>query len=331
MIFILSIGQDESTNKVISFLRGAKHAFRWNQDQLVEDVTIALQADKATYILDNGYQTMDLHKLTSFWYRRGDFRIKFKFHSGVKHRDIISKKLLGEWEIIKMFLHNRFKTLQEVKSPFEKEVHNNKIEDLHTAQTIGLSIPETLVTSRKKVLLNFLKQYPLAITKPLSNAIYLTTEEASYSSGASKVIDSNHLDQVEDSFFPMLIQAYVKKQIELRIFHLNGKNHTMAIFSQLDERTKIDYRNYNRQVPNRNVPYALPDEIETKINAFMKVSELNTGSIDMILTPQGEYVFLEVNPIGQFDWVSVNCNYYLEKAIANYLTDKAKNNEPPTF
>jgi glutathione synthase/RimK-type ligase-like ATP-grasp enzyme len=28
------------------------------------------------------------------------------------------------------------------------------------------------------------------------------------------------------------------------------------------------------------------------------------GSIDMILTPQGDYVFLEINPNGQFDFVA---------------------------
>jgi hypothetical protein len=39
----------------------------------------------------------------------------------------------------------------------------------------------------------------------------------------------------------------------------------------------------------------------------------------MIVTPEGEYVFLEVNPTGQFGWVSDNCNYYLEEKIANHL------------
>ena len=90
----------------------------------------------------------------------------------------------------------------------------------------------------------------------------------------------------------------------------------MAIFSQLDEMTRYDYRNYNRIKPNRDVPFKLNLEIENKLSEFMKRSDLETGSIDIILTPQGEYYFLEVNPTGQFGWVSVDCNYYIEREIA---------------
>jgi D-alanine-D-alanine ligase-like ATP-grasp enzyme len=46
---------------------------------------------------------------------------------------------------------------------------------------------------------------------------------------------------------------------------------------------------------------------------------LRSGSIDMILTPSGEYVFLEVNPVGQFKQVSYPCNFKLEKRIAETL------------
>ena len=46
---------------------------------------------------------------------------------------------------------------------------------------------------------------------------------------------------------------------------------------------------------------------------------INTGSIDLIYSLSNEYVFLEVNPQGQFDWLSKNCNYYIEKDIAELL------------
>jgi len=46
---------------------------------------------------------------------------------------------------------------------------------------------------------------------------------------------------------------------------------------------------------------------------------LNSGSIDILVTPNNEYVFLEVNPVGQFGMVSQPCNYYLEKRIAERL------------
>lgn len=44
----------------------------------------------------------------------------------------------------------------------------------------------------------------------------------------------------------------------------------MEIFSQFDEETKIDYRNYNRVKPIRNVPFKLPKVIENKLKKFSK-------------------------------------------------------------
>ena len=93
----------------------------------------------------------------------------------------------------------------------------------------------------------------------------------------------------------------------------------MAIFSQLDTQTELDFRNYNREKPNRNIPFKLPLKMQEKLLKFIKIMHLDTGSIDMIVTPNDEFVFLEVNPIGQFGWVSNYSNYYLEEKIALYF------------
>lgn len=56
----------------------------------------------------------------------------------------------------------------------------------------------------------------------------------------------------------------------------------------------------------------------------MEVIDLNSGSIDMLVSKKNEYIFLEVNPIGQFAQVSYPCNYYIQKEIASELI-KIKN------
>ena len=53
----------------------------------------------------------------------------------------------------------------------------------------------------------------------------------------------------------------------------------------------------------------------------MQKLDMNSGSIDMVVTKDKRYVFLEVNPIGQFKQVSYPCNYYLEKEVAKYLSN----------
>ena len=133
----------------------------------------------------------------------------------------------------------------------------------------------------------------------------------------AKLVEINK--SISDTFFPSLVQNYIPKKIELRIFYLEGEFFSMAIFSQKDNKTNIDFRNYNDDKPNRTVPYKIPKDVEQKLDLLMKTLGLNSGSIDMIVTPDNEYVFLEVNPVGQFGMVSYPCNYNLEKRIAEYL------------
>ncbi|MDM1050110.1 hypothetical protein [Sphingobacterium hotanense] len=57
----------------------------------------------------------------------------------------------------------------------------------------------------------------------------------------------------------------------------------------------------------------------------MKGLGFNTGSIDLILTPDGDYVFLEINPEGQFGMVSHPCNYFLEREMAIIFKKKISN------
>jgi glutathione synthase/RimK-type ligase-like ATP-grasp enzyme len=129
----------------------------------------------------------------------------------------------------------------------------------------------------------------------------------------------DNIDLLNERFFPTLFQNEIEKAFELRIVYIKNHFFAMAIFSQNDEKTKIDYRNYNRQKPNRTIPYTLPQDIVVKLQHLMNQLELDSGSIDMIVTNTNEYVFLEVNPTGQLGWVSEHCNYYLEQKIAYYL------------
>jgi hypothetical protein len=107
--------------------------------------------------------------------------------------------------------------------------------------------------------------------------------------------------------------------VELRIFLLNNTFYTMAIFSQNNPKTKVDFRNYDFKHPNRSVPFILPKKIEKKLLALFEKLNLNSGSADIIIDQAGRYIFLEINPIGQFGMVSSPCNYYLEKEIAAFL------------
>ena len=63
-----------------------------------------------------------------------------------------------------------------------------------------------------------------------------------------------------------------------------------------------------------------------KLLKLMKKLGLNFGSIDMIKAKNGEYYFLEVNPVGQFGMVSHPCNFSIEKHLAELLISKNEKN-----
>ncbi|HEX8697322.1 MAG TPA: grasp-with-spasm system ATP-grasp peptide maturase [Myxococcaceae bacterium] len=204
--------------------------------------------------------------------------------------------------------------------PDQTEV--NKLAMLRAAACAGLAVPPTLVTNDRGRLQEFKDVHGRIITKSIFNGRTFMHEGSSWSLLTAEV-GQDDIDRAPARFFPSLVQALTEKELEVRVFYLDGECYSMAIFSQLDAQTALDFRRYNFANPNRFVPYRLPDDVRDAVCRFMASVPLDTGSVDLIRTPQGEHVFLEVNPVGQFQMVSVPCNYNLEKKMAEYLIARA--------
>src|SRR5262249_2530274 len=105
---------------------------------------------------------------------------------------------------------------------------------------------------------------------------------------------------------PAIFQEYIEKQVELRITIVGDQVFTAAIHSQEHPQTQGDFRRL-ALMPNpesvKHTIFDLPSEIRSKLLSLMSRLGLVFGCVDMILTPCGEYVFLEVNPAGQWGWI----------------------------
>jgi glutathione synthase/RimK-type ligase-like ATP-grasp enzyme len=66
----------------------------------------------------------------------------------------------------------------------------------------------------------------------------------------------------------------------------------------------------------------LPTDVEAKLLQFMDYFGLNYGGIDIIVTPDDRYVFLEVNPVGEFFWLELYAGLPISQAIARLLLDE---------
>jgi len=199
-----------------------------------------------------------------------------------------------------------------------KEYRHNKLIDLEVAKKCNLDIPKTWVISNIRELRLILKGSPgeRYITKSMNNPISFPEQKKMYIGGVTCRINN---DLQKNNFTPSLLQEEISKLFEVRVFFILDKYYSMAIFSQQDDSTALDYRNYNIKKPNRMIPFHLPIPVEEKLKEFAKISKINTGSFDLIVDENYKFIFLEINRAGQFDWLSGICNYYIEKEIAKTL------------
>ncbi len=203
-------------------------------------------------------------------------------------------------------------------SPFGQR-RINKLEALKLASSLGFEIPLTEIVTSKKRLEELKGTWGRIITKSVDSGISVNTKTILIDGQKTEEVTSEVINQMAETFFPSLIQQLIPKAYEVRVFYFRERFYSLATFTQKNELSQIDGRAIDPRRPNRQVPYEISGECQARITSLMKKLELNYGSLDFIYTPEGRNVFLEVNPYGQFGFLSKAGNYHIEKQIAEYL------------
>ncbi|PRX55259.1 grasp-with-spasm system ATP-grasp peptide maturase [Flagellimonas meridianipacifica] len=328
MILILSQeNYDPSTSDVQNWLDyyGAKYK-RINGADIFKDFTTDLGNSNFDQLIE---------EVNVVWFRRWlEFESRFK----ITYEDLpegvlasennllrLSEYVKNETRVVNNFFFDLFKEKVWLSDP--RKIRLSKLRVLQLAKTNGLLTPYSLVTTSKLELIRFKNQHGRVISKNLNEVQVFTDLKSKYHSSKTIEVDNDFIENISENFFPSFFQSLIEKEYELRVFFLDDEFYPMAIFSQLDKKTKIDFRNYNNDNPNRCVPYELDEKIKFSLKKLMADLNLKTGSIDLIKSIDGKYYFLEVNPVGQFGMTSFPCNYKLEKKIAEYLIQLDKTNE----
>ena len=322
MILIFSESQDVSAREVCHWLTRYAVPVIWITEQTVLDV-LNLRPTGSSLIAVDG-KPIRLNEIQAVWFRRTIFRLQNlalkapdgHFQAGLRHHLDEEIKSIGD------FVQRKLLATVPVVLGKKKHAQINKLEILHLAVKHGLKVPPTLLTTQKQALLDFYELHAPLITKSTHHSI-MTTEGDATLMAYTESLKAEDLSTLPPTFFPSLFQKQIEKWIEVRSFYVDSQFYSMAIFSQADAQTAIDFRKYNEEKPNRVVPFQLPDDITQKLHRLMVELDMDTGSIDLLVTPSRTYYFLEVNPEGQFGMVSYPCNYYLEEKIAQYLVQKS--------
>jgi glutathione synthase/RimK-type ligase-like ATP-grasp enzyme len=190
---------------------------------------------------------------------------------------------------------------------------------LRVAQEVGLTIPRTLISNDPAAIARAHTAFGQTIVKPARSGHFWRGGEE-YAIFTSR-LTAEYLDALDDAkWTPSIYQALVPKDVDVRVTWVGGKVFGAAIHSQVDPAASVDWR----KTENAALPHTrhdLPPVVLDKLAQLMDRLHLTFGCIDLVKTPDGEYVFLEVNPSGQWLWLDDQLGLGISEAVTDWLVN----------
>ncbi|GAA6617373.1 MvdD family ATP-grasp ribosomal peptide maturase [Scytonema sp. NUACC26] len=319
-VLIITFSQDnESIPLVIKAIeaRGEK-AFRFDTDRFPIEVQLDIyHGDSERAIITDGEQKLDLNDVCSVWYRRMRYGEKIPETMDKQFREASIKEsratVRGLIASIKGFHFDKISSV---------DLTNNKQLQLQVAREVGLLTPRTLTSNNPEAVKQFASECKEQgiVTKMLSSFAIFGERGEEFVVFTNPVTDDD-LENLEGlRFCPMTFQENLSKALELRTTIVGHRVFTAAVDSQRLERATYDWRKEGRALSESWQPYDLPEDIEKKLLKLMGYFGLNYGAIDIIVTPDGRHIFLEINPVGEFFWLEIFSPHFpISHAIAEIL------------
>lgn len=196
-----------------------------------------------------------------------------------------------------------------INPPARDFVAGHKPYQLTVAQQLGLEIPPTLITSDPDAARAFWRAHPGEVIQKQFVAMPATWRETRRIGAA----DEMHAQSIAHA--PVIFQRHVAAVADLRVIAV-GKQ-LFAAETRLDD---LPYpQDVRMNAAARYVPHRLPETVASRLSALMKRLGLVYGAIDLRLTADGRYVFLEINPAGQFLYIELDTGQPITEAVAGCL------------
>jgi hypothetical protein len=314
-LIVIGTSTDPHINAVLDLIPPSYKVFRFDVDRFPKSikVNIDIRNSGITISVLSDKDRVLLLDLSLVWFRRLGA-------PGVDDRIIDRAQrnfALGETEA---FISGLVYLLKDAKwiSPFESTKRaTSKPYQLKMALECELQIPQTVISNNPEDALKFISESSKCIYKTMLTPNIKTENARSLIfTHLIEPNDCNQIDQVKHT--PCQFQHYIEKAYELRITYIGGQFHPVIIYSQDQPDTSIDWRagewrNHRYEITS------LPQDIEYKLKKLMIGLDLNYGAIDMIVTPDNQYVFLEVNPHGAWLWLEKATGIPIAKSFSNYI------------
>lgn len=299
MILIITNRQDYTADFLILELqrRSVDYA-RFNTEDYPQHSRVSWKIDHTGV---GGYfllpkRKVDFGDIKSIWYRRPVPPVPATTLSDPEAAEFAliesQEALNGVWRSLDCFW---------VSHPDNLRRAEFKLSQLKLATQVGFRVPHTVVTNIPDEAKAFYSTQGRSIYKTLRQGRIVSEDRMNliYTSLINP-IDAEKLDDV--SYAPSLFQEYVQKKMDLRVTVIGSKVFAVEIHSQNRKDSEHDWRRGDPlQLQHKLV--SLPPDIEANCVNLVKRMGLAFGAIDLIQTQADEYVFLEINPNGQWAWI----------------------------
>jgi glutathione synthase/RimK-type ligase-like ATP-grasp enzyme len=311
MIVVISHPADLHATRVMERLASwGRPAFLFDVADFPRDATLTLDyarpgAPVAT-VVHRAAGAVELTAATAVWWRRPQF---------VRLDDITEADARGfahgEWHEALHGLHHLLEC-PWMNPPQADEAASRKAHQLLVASRLGLRVPDTMMTSDAAQARAFVERHGVGRT---IYKIFAATHQVWRETRLVSAADLAHLDDL--SLAPVIFQEYVPAVADLRVTVVGDDMFAMAIDSR-GTSYEVDFRVSLAEATTSAV--ALPDAIASLLRELMKAFGIVYGAIDLRLTPDGEYVFLEVNPAGEFLFCEAGTGLPITDAVAGWLS-----------
>lgn len=290
--------------------------YRLNTDEIGSDVFLSFNFPHNVFTLYDRPKklTIDLLTFQSVYFRRPELP---KFASG----DITPDENQFMQLEIRLTLEGLYKVLRNAYWISDIDAirrAENKIYQQLLAKEIGFKIPVGIITNNPKDFFHFCKDnLGDKIIKPIYSG-QIGWPEMTNVVFTSQLEMQPTAQQIE--LCPSYLQERIKKQYDVRVTVVGKDVFAARIDSQSNRETMTDWRVGESILPHEEI--RLPQSIQNQCHELLHRLDLQFGAIDFVETPDGEYIFLEINPNGQWAWIETQTGMPISDTIAKQLVNE---------
>ncbi len=196
----------------------------------------------------------------------------------------------------------------------------NRLNQLLAAQRLGFSIPETLITNEMEAANKFFKRFRRStVVKVLHHhEIYLNQRSYRF---LTNNIEARHLSKFNTlTYAPVIFQKKIENDSEIRVTVVNDKTFSCKI-STIKE--KCNFSDLHK-IKEKELIFSeinLGKKMEKLCIKLNKKLGLLVSSIDFVQAQNGELYFLEINPIGDWNWIEKHTNLPITKSMFDFVNE----------